>query len=95
MQEFPFALVSINITRWAVDLLESSKLNTHARKLNSAARACDLFYIGAMYKFFLGWAKKPGSIFDVGVQLSALEKACRKSPGTAIGSANQVLSSAV
>jgi hypothetical protein len=44
-----------------------------------------------MYTFSQGWAAKSGSIFEVGVQLSALEKAYKKRPEAAVAAANQVL----
>lgn len=91
MQEFPFALVSINISRWALDSLESRRLSPACRKAKSAAKATDLFHTGAMYTFAKGWRANPGSIFDVGVQLSALEKAFKKRPEAAVAAANQVL----
>ena len=92
LQGFPFALVSMNVTRWALDLLESGKLNAASKKLDNAARACDLFHVGCMYIFAKGWAQRSGgTILDVGVQLSAMEKRVNKSPGVAVAAANQVL----
>lgn len=89
------ALICINITRWAIDLLEAGKLNTSARKLNNTVRACDLFVIGSVYKFYKAWGKRGGgTILDVGVQMSVLEKSVKASPASAVKAANQVLSTA-
>lgn len=95
VQGFPLALVCINVTSWAISLLAAGKLNAAARQLNNAVRACDLFVIGAVYKFYKAWVKRGGgTILDVGVQMSIIEKDAKSSPGRAVAAANQVLSTA-
>jgi hypothetical protein len=91
VQEFPFALVSINITRWAVDMLELGKLNSIARKNNNVMKACDLFHRGACYLFYRSWSKQGGNILELGVRLSGLERSAKRSAAWTVASATEAL----
>ena len=72
------ALVSINITRWAADMLEAGKLNALIRGSVSAADAAALFHRGAMFHFYKAWSKEGGSILDLGNLLSVMEGSTKK-----------------
>lgn len=91
IQGFPFALVSINITKWAIDAMQQGKLNAVAAKRHSMVEACNLFHVGAMYKFFWSWSQRGGTILDVGTRLPGLEARCKRYPAATIAAADQVL----
>jgi hypothetical protein len=91
VQAFPFALVSINLSKWAIDALVGGKLNGVAIKRSSMIEACNLFHVGSFYKFYQAWARQGGTILDIGVCISALEKVCVRNPAATIAQANQVL----
>lgn len=50
-QEFPLAVVSLNISRWALVALRGGALARHARRFGSHLAAANCFYCGAFYEF--------------------------------------------
>jgi len=52
LQEFPLAIVSLNITRWTLVALRSGALLRPARQLGSYILAANHFYCGAFYEFY-------------------------------------------
>lgn len=71
---FPFALLGINITKWALDLMESGALNVVAMKRASLIDAVEKWYIGTFFYFERQWRHKPCSIPNLGFRISATEK---------------------
>lgn len=51
------AVISINATQWAMDMLRKGSLNRIAIKHRSVERACALFHAGAVYTFVATWRK--------------------------------------
>jgi hypothetical protein len=51
-QEFPLAIVSLNISRWVLVALRAGALRRHARRLGSYLAAANCFYCGAFYEFY-------------------------------------------
>jgi hypothetical protein len=74
MQGFPFALLGINITKWALDLVASGALNGVAVKRGSLLDAVEKWYIGTFYFFAKQWRSKPCPMPRLGFRISATEK---------------------
>jgi hypothetical protein len=77
MQAFPFALVSLNITKWSLDLIAAGKFHAMALKRNTLVDTCEKWYIGTFYQFHQLWLKRPGTILEVGVRMTTLEKTAK------------------
>eukprot|EP00892_Ulva_mutabilis_P008223 jgi/Ulvmu1/5773/UM025_0027.1 len=75
---FPFALVSIHISKWASDLLGDGLLNEAAIRFGNMVEACDKWYVGTFYKFCLAWLRKPVPLQDISARMHAFEKASKK-----------------
>ena len=54
---FPLAVVSINATKWAMDVIRSGALNRLAIRHRSMERAAALFQAGAVYTFVDKWRR--------------------------------------
>jgi hypothetical protein len=91
VQAFPFVLVSINVSKWAIDAMANGKLNGIATRRNSMVEACNLFHVGSFYQFYHAWGQTGGTELDLGVRLSAMEKNCVRNPSATVARANQVL----
>jgi len=50
-QEFPLAIVSLNVTTWALRALRAGKLDKAARQLGGHMAAANHFYCGALLEF--------------------------------------------
>lgn len=74
VQGFPFALLGINITKWALDLVESGALNGIAVKRASLVDTVEKWYIGTFYLFEKQWRSKPCPMPKLGFRISATEK---------------------
>jgi hypothetical protein len=74
MQGFPFAILGINITKWALDLVASGALNAVAIKRASLVDAVEKWYIGTFYFFEKQWRSQPCSMPHLGFRISATEK---------------------
>lgn len=91
MQGFPFALVSIHISKWASDLLDAGQLNEAAIRCGNMIEACDKWYIGTFYKFCLAWLRKPPPLLDMSTRMSAFEKLSKKRVSTMITASTRSL----
>lgn len=74
VQGFPFALLGINITKWALDLVASGALNGVAVKRSSLVDAVEKWYIGTFYYFEKQWRSKPCPMPSLGFRISDTEK---------------------
>eukprot|EP00878_Enallax_costatus_P039042 GHUV01044558.1.p1 GENE.GHUV01044558.1~~GHUV01044558.1.p1 ORF type:complete len:100 (+),score=23.30 GHUV01044558.1:222-521(+) len=54
-QDFPLAIVGLNITRWTLTALRAGCLTRAAHRLNSYTAAANHFYCGAWYEFYSRW----------------------------------------
>eukprot|EP00775_Hariotina_reticulata_P010811 gene10811-10967_t len=76
LQEFPLAIVSLNITRWALMALRAGALLRAARRLGSYILAANHFYCGAFYEFYARW-RQGKTMREAGFVLKQLEEYCR------------------
>ena len=76
--EFPLAPVSLNITKWALQMIRDRKLSSAAKKQQSAVTAASDFYIGTFYAFYNHWKDKKCTMADSGFVLKDLEKRATK-----------------
>lgn len=91
MQGFPFALVSIHISKWAADLLDRGHLNRAAISCGNMVEACDKWYVGTFYKFCADWVRRPGTVQEISGRMLALEKLSKKRVSVMIASSAQSL----
>ncbi len=54
-QEFPLAIVSLNITRWTLCALRQGLFTAEGRRRGSMLDAANAFYVGAFYAFYHRW----------------------------------------
>eukprot|EP00879_Flechtneria_rotunda_P026631 GHRR01028410.1.p1 GENE.GHRR01028410.1~~GHRR01028410.1.p1 ORF type:complete len:133 (+),score=57.34 GHRR01028410.1:208-606(+) len=78
-QEFPLAVVSLNITRWTLAAVRSGALSTPARKLAGYLPAANHFYCGAFYEFYTRWCQGK-TMRQAGFMLKQLEDHCKRHP---------------
>lgn len=78
VQGYPFALVSIHISKWASDLLSAGQLNEAAIRCGNMIEACDKWYVGTFYKFALAWMRKPVPLQDITARMHAFERLSKK-----------------
>ena len=76
--EFPLAPVSLNITKWALQMVRDRKLSSAAKKQQSAVTATSDFYTGTFYAFYNHWKDKKCTMADSGFVLKDLEKRATK-----------------
>jgi hypothetical protein len=74
VQEFPFALVSINISKWALDLAAAGALNAAAARRASLVDTVEKWYIGTFYHFEALWLARPATAADIGDRIAMLER---------------------
>lgn len=77
--EFPFAIVCINVTVWAIKLIRGNAMNKQANKMKSMFDATKWFHAGTMYEFFRLWKSRGGTMKQSGMILKELEKRARSS----------------
>ena len=76
--EFPLAPVSLNITKWALQMVRDRKLSSAAKRQQSAVTATSDFYIGTFYAFYIHWKDKKCTMADSGFVLNDLERRATK-----------------
>ena len=72
--EFPVATVSLNITKWTLQMVRERKLSSAAKKQQSAVTAASDFYTGTFYAFYNHWKDKKCTMTDSGFVLQEIEK---------------------
>eukprot|EP00899_Mesostigma_viride_P020239 jgi/Mesvir1/28216/Mv04767-RA.3 len=90
-QEFPFAPVAINITKWALEVLRSGKLNRDANQLGDVFLATNLFYAGSFYEFHQRWKTGHFTIRESGTVIREVELFVKEFPRKMINKASTVL----
>ncbi|WIA16945.1 hypothetical protein OEZ85_013867 [Tetradesmus obliquus] len=78
-QEFPLAVVSLNISRWALVALRGGALARHARRFGSHLAAANCFYCGAFYEFYARWVQGK-TMREAGFVLKQLEEYAAQHP---------------
>ncbi|KAL0036717.1 hypothetical protein WJX79_007272 [Trebouxia sp. C0005] len=72
--EFPLAPVSLNITKWTLQMVRERKLTSAAKKQQSAVTAASDFYVGTFYTLYNHWKDKKCTMADSGFVLKEIEK---------------------
>ncbi|DBA86037.1 hypothetical protein WJX77_012319 [Trebouxia sp. C0004] len=72
--EFPLAPVSLNITKWTLQMVRERKLTSAAKKQQSAVTAASDFYVGTFYTLYNHWKDKKCTMADSGFVLNEIEK---------------------
>eukprot|EP00003_Mantamonas_plastica_P007256 TRINITY_DN1607_c0_g2_i3.p1 TRINITY_DN1607_c0_g2~~TRINITY_DN1607_c0_g2_i3.p1 ORF type:complete len:416 (-),score=127.53 TRINITY_DN1607_c0_g2_i3:42-1289(-) len=89
-QEFPFAVVSLNITRIVMQAMREGRLNVLANKSNADPKntmydegmyqIASHFYVGCYYRMFNDWKKNKYTIRDFGTYLKELTAMAKADP---------------
>ena len=72
--EFPLAPVSLNITKWTLQMVRERKLTSAAKKQQSAVTAASDFYVGTFYTLYNHWKDKKCTMAGSGFVLKEIEK---------------------
>ena len=73
VHNFPFCLVSINVTRIALQALRDEKLSSTCKKRNEVLAVFNDFYLATFWHFFSIWKKEHKTMIDSGYVINALE----------------------
>ena len=73
VQEFPLAIVSLNVTKWTLVALRSGGLHRAANARGSVLEAANDFFAGGMATFYTTWLSQGATMADSGHVLKALE----------------------
>jgi len=90
-QNFPFLVLSINVTRMSLHALRDGLLNRQIIQENSVWSALNFFYVAVMYHIYKIWKTEYKTIKDSGYVLKDSEKYCRKNVKIAINNLNNHL----
>lgn len=93
-QNFPFLVLSINVTRIALHTLRDGLLNRQIVQENSVWSALNFFYVAVLFHIFKIWKNEHKTIKDSGYVLKDAEKFCRKNVKAAFQHLNTHLVSA-
>lgn len=74
VQEFPLAIVGMNITKWVLQVLQQGKLDATAAREGSVAVAADQFMIGCWHLMYSKWKASHGTMTEAGYLMKAIEK---------------------
>ena len=72
--DFPLAAVSLNVTKWTLQMVRDRRLTSAAKKQQSAVTAASDFYIGAFYTLYHHWKTNKCTMEDSGNVLKEVEK---------------------
>eukprot|EP00192_Tetraselmis_astigmatica_P003290 CAMPEP_0117651604 /NCGR_PEP_ID=MMETSP0804-20121206/2182_1 /TAXON_ID=1074897 /ORGANISM="Tetraselmis astigmatica, Strain CCMP880" /LENGTH=597 /DNA_ID=CAMNT_0005457595 /DNA_START=246 /DNA_END=2036 /DNA_ORIENTATION=- len=78
-QEFPLAVVAMNVTKWCLQVLRSGQLAAAANSLQSVTEAANAFYVGVFYFFYDTWLTRKATMRESGHVLKDIELQCKKS----------------
>ncbi|XRB13616.1 ELMO domain-containing protein [Pseudoscourfieldia marina] len=84
VQNFPLAIVSINVTRYCLQALRAGRLNRAAMQSQSMWRVVNDFYLGMMYEFYTRWLGGGKTMKESGFVLADMEKHALTAPASAI-----------
>jgi len=80
VHQFPLAVLSLNVTRMALDALRDGLLNKYCNKKNEAVGILNRFYLAIMYRIYKKWKENDLTIHDSCFLLKDVEKWCRTHP---------------
>lgn len=64
-------MVSLNITKWALQAAREGQLTAAARRTGSLIRAAELFYVGTFYEFYKRYDATPYPLLPCAFHLCA------------------------
>ena len=74
VQEFPLAIVGMNITMWVLKVLQQGKLDATAAKDGSMTVAANQFMVGCWHLMYTKWKGSHGTMAEAGHLLKAIEE---------------------
>ncbi|KAL1439274.1 hypothetical protein MTO96_010304 [Rhipicephalus appendiculatus] len=80
-QNFPFALMSLNITKMSIEALREEVLNRCCNERNDVTDVVNEFYAGTFLLLYLSWKNKKLTIKDSGFILKDTSFFAKKTPG--------------
>nr|XP_054917396.1 ELMO domain-containing protein 3-like [Dermacentor andersoni] len=80
-QNFPFALMSLNITKVSIEALREEVLNRCCNERNDVMDVVNEFYAGTFLLLYLSWRNKKLTIKDSGFILKETSFFAKKKPG--------------
>lgn len=90
-QNFPFAIMSINITRIALQTLREEKLNKECNRRNQVLAVFVEFYTSIYLHIFQVWKHQHKTITDSGFVLREAEKLAKKRPRELLRNVERVM----
>nr|XP_002132184.1 ELMO domain-containing protein 3 [Ciona intestinalis] len=91
-QNFPFCLVSINVTRIALKVLREEKLTRFCNKRKQVVAVMNDFYLAIFWHFYHVWKTQHKTMKDSGHVLKEAEVAASKQPAVMMKRANMAFS---
>ncbi|GBG72651.1 hypothetical protein CBR_g12225 [Chara braunii] len=88
---FPLSIISINITKWALESLRAGTLSKEINKQNSVVNVINQFHKGAFHDFYNRWKNGGMTMLQSGYLLKEVEEASMKRPSATLGRASTVL----
>lgn len=88
-QEFPLAVVSLNITKWTIQVVRQGLISKDANRTGSLTGAAAHFYVGTFYEFYSRW-RQGKTMKDSGYVLKDLEIFCKKKPSLMLKNASSI-----
>ena len=77
---FPFCVMSINITRIALQALRGNKLTRICNQTKQVIEVCNEFYVATFWRLYTIWKQEHKTILDSGPLLNHIEKYALKNP---------------
>ncbi|OQR67256.1 ELMO domain-containing protein 3-like [Tropilaelaps mercedesae] len=83
-QNFPFAIMGINMTKIALESLREECLNKICSQRRCVLPVLNDFYVGTYLIMFLSWTKHAATIHDTGYIMQEVKKFVKSSPAEVI-----------
>ena len=74
VQEFPLAIVGMNITMWVLKVLQQGKLDAAAAREGSVTVAANHFMVGCWHLMYTKWKGSHGTMSEAGHLMKAIEE---------------------
>ena len=74
VQEFPLAIVGMNITMWVLKALQQGKLDAIAAREGSMTEAANQFMVGCWHLMYTKWKGSHGTMAEAGHLMKAIEE---------------------
>ena len=84
VQGFPFAVVSLNCTQWALRALRSGALNEEANRRGSVLSALNACYAGELFYLYVVWFEDDKTMADSGYVLKDVSQWVEKNAVAAV-----------